>query len=90
MAQTQKLDWQAVDTDAFKGDMRAKWQAYVKAQKAAKDAWNAFFAIAQPKAQEMAPEGTDAILTYKFGKLSLAFGEPKAKKTTASKDAVTL
>lgn len=89
MAQTAKLDWNEINMDALKGDMGSTFKAYLKAQQEAKAAWDAFVKVAQPKADQMADDGQVAVLTYKRGKLLVAFKDAPAS-TTASKDAITL
>lgn len=84
-----KLDWNEINTDALKGQMRTKFEAYLKAQEQAKAAWETFRKEAQPKADKMADNGQEAVLTYKRGKLLVAFKERSAT-SQASKDALTL
>jgi hypothetical protein len=81
MAQ-EKLTWTNLDTASFKGGLAKAYQDVKKAQEAAKEAREAFEEQlrAVMNAEKLIPTGHDALFSYRFGNLSVAFDTIKAPK----------
>lgn len=70
MAKTNDAVWIDVDLDTLSGDMRAAYEAYKVAQRAAAELRTQFEALVN-KGTEL-PQGQKLVFGYRFGKLSAA------------------
>lgn len=86
----EKLDWQPVRTEDFKGELRKKYDAYKAAQAQANEARKAFEASAMPAARKIAPKGKEPVFAYRFGKVALAFRDEQEERTSTRDDGITL
>ena len=80
MTKTNDAVWIDVDLDTLSGDMRAAYEAYKVAQRAAAELRTQFEALVN-KGTEL-PQGQKLVFGYRFGKLSAAVvaddSKPKA------------
>ena len=90
MKNANTLDWLQFDTATLPANLMASLDAYREAEATAaalkRDFHNAFVAEAT-KSGLGAPSGTEIILSFRFGNVSMAY-KPIAAKTTSSKPTV--
>ena len=88
MAKTNDAVWIDVDLDTLSGDMRAAYEAYKVAQRAAAELRTQFEALVN-KGTEL-PQGQKLVFGYRFGKLSAAVvaDDSKPKATSPAKQSL--
>lgn len=75
------LDWKPLDINSLPGDLKAHYEAWREADELAKSLKKDFTDAFRDAV--VAPDNTQAVLGFLYGKLSYAFAPNKAKKADA-------
>jgi hypothetical protein len=76
----QQLDWYPVTLNDPKA--KAAYQRLKDAQEVVRKEREKLEAILAPKAQKAAPEGTEPVFSYRFGRIAVAFKTPDSGSTS--------